>query len=77
MELMYFHRLSGGRRKVCACHCNMLDGGDGSRTALPQRHDVVEALASDRSDQPFNMTVLPRRTWLIGRSRMPLVRSLP
>ena len=30
---------------------------------LPQRHDMVEALASDRSDQPFNMTVLPRRTW--------------
>ena len=30
---------------------------------LPQRHDMVQALASDRSDQPFNMTVLPRRTW--------------
>ena len=30
---------------------------------LPKRHDMVEALASDRSDQPFNMTVLPRRTW--------------
>ena len=28
---------------------------------LAQDHDVVEALASDRSDQPFNMTVLPRR----------------
>ena len=24
---------------------------------------MVEALASDRSDQPFNMTVLPRRAW--------------
>jgi hypothetical protein len=23
-------------------------------------HDMVEALASDRADQPFNMTVLPR-----------------
>ena len=30
---------------------------------LPQSHDMVEALASDRSDQPFNMTVLPRRAW--------------
>jgi hypothetical protein len=30
---------------------------------LPQRHDMIEALASDRSDQPFNMTVLPRRAW--------------
>ena len=27
---------------------------------LPQHHDMVEALASDRADQPFNMTVLPR-----------------
>jgi hypothetical protein len=27
---------------------------------FPRRHDMVEALASDRSDQPFNMTVLPR-----------------
>jgi chromosome condensin MukBEF complex kleisin-like MukF subunit len=25
-----------------------------------QHHDMVEALASDRADQPFNMTVLPR-----------------
>ena len=28
-----------------------------------QRHDMIEALAPDRSDQPFNMTVLPRRAW--------------
>ena len=27
---------------------------------FPQHHDVVEALASDRANQPFNMTVLPR-----------------
>jgi hypothetical protein len=27
---------------------------------FPQHHDMVEALASDRADQPFNMTVLPR-----------------
>ena len=25
-----------------------------------QHHDMVEALASDRPDKPFNMTVLPR-----------------
>src|ERR1700756_5278153 len=30
---------------------------------VAQDHDMVEALASDRSDQPFNMTVLPRRAW--------------
>ena len=27
---------------------------------FPQHHDMVEALASDRANQPFNMTVLPR-----------------
>ena len=27
---------------------------------FPQHHDMVEALAPDRADQPFNMTVLPR-----------------
>ena len=26
---------------------------------LPQHHDMVKALASDRANQPFNMTVLP------------------
>ena len=31
------------------------DGG-----AFPQHHDMVEALASDRADQPFDMPVLPR-----------------
>jgi DNA-binding NarL/FixJ family response regulator len=30
---------------------------------FPQHHDMVEALASDRANQPFNMTVLPRRAW--------------
>src|SRR5215469_10573248 len=28
---------------------------------FPQYHDMVEALASDRANQPFNMTVLPWR----------------
>jgi hypothetical protein len=30
---------------------------------FPQDHDMVEALAPDRANQPFNMTVLPRRAW--------------
>ena len=34
-----------------------------AKVFLPQHHDMVEALASDRSYQPFNMTVLPRRAW--------------
>ena len=27
---------------------------------FPQHHDMVEALASDRADQPFDMPILPR-----------------
>jgi len=27
---------------------------------FPQHYDMVEALASDRANQPSNMTVLPR-----------------
>ena len=42
---------------------------------FPQHHDMVEALASDRANQPFNMTVLPRERGVIGRSRMPMARS--
>jgi hypothetical protein len=34
-----------------------------SEVPFPQDHDVVEALASDRANQPFNMTVLPWRAW--------------
>src|SRR5215469_14210371 len=30
---------------------------------FPQHHDMVEALASNRANQPFNMTVLPWRAW--------------
>ena len=30
---------------------------------LPQRHDMVEALASDRSDQSFGKAILPGRGW--------------
>ena len=29
------------------------------QVTFAEHHDMVEALASDRSDQPFNMTVLP------------------
>jgi hypothetical protein len=31
-----------------------------AEVTFPQHHDMVEALASDRADQPFNMTILPR-----------------
>ncbi len=42
---------------------------------LPQRHDMVKALASDRSDQPFNMPFCHGERGEISRSRMPMVRS--
>jgi hypothetical protein len=32
-----------------------------AKVPFPEHHDMVEAFASDRSNQPFNMTVLPRR----------------
>ena len=30
-----------------------------AQVTFAEHHDMVEALTSDRSDQPFNMTVLP------------------
>src|ERR1700761_6356 len=34
-----------------------------AKVPFPEHHDMVEAFALDRSDQPFNITVLPRRAW--------------
>jgi hypothetical protein len=31
-----------------------------AQMSFAEHHDMVEALASDRPDQPFHMTVLPR-----------------
>jgi hypothetical protein len=31
-----------------------------AEVSFPQHHEMVEALASERADQPFYMTVLPR-----------------
>jgi hypothetical protein len=33
-----------------------------SKMRLAQDHDVIEALASDRADEPLDVSVLPRRT---------------
>ena len=30
-----------------------------AQVTFAEHHDMVEALASDRSDQPFSMTILP------------------
>ena len=43
---------------------------------FPQHHDMVEALASDRADQPFDMPVCHGERGVIGRSRMPMARSV-
>jgi hypothetical protein len=32
-----------------------------AKVPFPEHHDMVEVLTSDRSNQPFNMTVLPWR----------------
>ena len=32
-----------------------------AKVPFPGHHNMVETFASDRSDQPFNMAVLPRR----------------
>ena len=34
-----------------------------AQLSLAQRDDVVDALSTDRSDQPFGKAVLPRRAW--------------
>jgi hypothetical protein len=34
-----------------------------TKVPFSQHDDMVETFASDRPDQPFNMTVLPRRAW--------------
>ena len=31
-----------------------------TEVSFSQHHDMVEALASDRADQPFDMPILPR-----------------
>ena len=31
-----------------------------AKVSFSQHHDMIEALAPDRANQPFNMTVLPR-----------------
>ena len=52
-------------RKVCAYAvviCLVI-GEQMANMPLPQCHDMVEAVASDRSNEAFNMTVLPRRAW--------------
>src|SRR6476619_1705882 len=40
---------------VCAQHMPQMP--------LPKHDHMIEALASDRADQSFSVTVLPRRSW--------------
>lgn len=36
---------------------------------------LVKALASDRPDQPFGISILPRRSGAFGLSRIPIARN--
>jgi hypothetical protein len=42
--------------------------------SLAQDDEVIEALAPDRSDQPFRKAVLPGCPGAMGLSRMPMAR---
>jgi hypothetical protein len=42
---------------------------------LAEYHEVINALAADRPNQPFGKTVLPRRRWRIGLSPIPIARN--
>ena len=49
--------------RACIIIICLVIGEQMANMSLPQRHDMVETFVSDRSDQPFNMTILPRRAW--------------
>jgi hypothetical protein len=44
--------------------------------SLAENDNVVKAFPSDRTDQPFSKCVLPWERGDVGRSRMPIDRSL-
>jgi hypothetical protein len=44
---------------------------------LPEYDHVVEAFATNRSDEPLNVTVLPRRAWrrrMVADPQIPIAR---
>ena len=47
-----------------------------TEVALAEYNNVVKAFPSDRTDQPFSISILPRGARDVGRSRMPIDRSL-
>ena len=47
-----------------------------TEVALAEHNNVVKAFPSDRTDQPFSISILPRERGDVGRSRMPIDRSL-
>src|SRR5439155_23095456 len=48
---------------------------DRNRVLVAQDKHMVDALASNRSDQSFDEAVLPRRGRAVGLSRMSMARS--
>jgi hypothetical protein len=47
-----------------------------TEVSLAEHNNVVKALPWDRTDQPFGISVLPWERGDVGRSRMPIDRSL-
>src|SRR5689334_7064197 len=52
-------------RKMCALFIvvGRVTRQEFAQVRFPEHRDMVEAFASDRSDQPFSMTILPGRAW--------------
>src|SRR6267154_887221 len=46
-----------------------------AQMCLVQDNDVVHTFTPDRSDQPFDNAILPRRGWCGRLSRMPMARN--
>jgi hypothetical protein len=42
---------------------------------LAENHDMIQALAADRSDQPFGKSILQGEAGAIGLSRKPMARN--
>ena len=47
-----------------------------TEVALAEYNNMVKAFPADRTDQPFSISILPGERGDVGRSRMPIDRSL-
>ena len=47
-----------------------------AKMSFARDNDMIDAFSADRTDQPFSISALPRERGDVGRSRMPIDRSL-